>query len=45
VLRVEIARHLGQRSTAVTDRSYRDRDVVANAKAERAFRVIAGGLK
>ena len=40
-----IAAHLGQRSQAVTDRSYRDRDVVANAKQERAFKVIAGGKR
>lgn len=42
---VEIARHLGQRSATVTDRSYRDGNVVANAKAGRAFQVLAGGLK
>ena len=43
VAAIEVARHLGQDSTVVTDRSYRDRSVVANAKMERAFRVIAGG--
>jgi integrase len=41
---IEIARHLGQESPVVTDRSYRDRNVVADAKADRALRVIAGGL-
>lgn len=40
-----VAAHLGQTSTVVTDRSYRDRDVVANAKSQRAFRVIAGGQR
>lgn len=38
-----VARHLGQTSPVVTDRSYRDRNVVADAKQQRAFRVIAGG--
>jgi integrase len=42
---VEIARHLGQTSTTVTDRSYRDGNVVAKARADRAFQVLAGGLK
>lgn len=42
---IAIARHLGQTSPAVTDRSYRDRNVVADAKNERAFQVLAGGLK
>jgi integrase len=42
---IEIARHLGQTSPVVTDRSYRDRTVVADAKAERAFKVLAGGLR
>jgi hypothetical protein len=41
---IEIARHLGQTSPVVTDRSYRDRNVVADAKADRALQVIAGGL-
>jgi integrase len=40
-----VAAHLGQTSTVVTDRSYRDRNVVADAKAERVFRVIAGGRR
>lgn len=44
VAAVHIAAHLGQSSTAVTDRSYRDREVVAQAKQERALRVIQGGL-
>src|SRR5690606_20809210 len=43
VAAIEIARHLGQTSPVVTDRSYRDPNVVAEAKQERAFRVIAGG--
>jgi integrase len=43
VAAIEIARHLGQTSSVVTDRSYRDPAVVADAKAERAFRMIAGG--
>lgn len=38
-----IAAHLGQKSVVVTDRSYRDRDVVEAARAQRAFRVLAGG--
>lgn len=42
---IAVARHLGQTSPVVTDRSYRDRDVVADAKAERAFKVIAGGKR
>jgi integrase len=41
---IAVARHLGQTSSAVTDRSYRDRDVVSDAKTDRAFKVIAGGL-
>lgn len=40
-----VARHLGHASTRVTDRSYRDADVVAAAKQERALRVLAGGLR
>ncbi len=40
-----VSRHLGHASTAVTDRSYRDRNVASDAKNERAFRVIAGGRK
>lgn len=43
VAAVEIARHLGQTSSVVTDRSYRDPAVVAGARQERAFRVLAGG--
>lgn len=42
---IAIANHLGQRSPVVTDRSYRDPNVVANAKTQRAFAVLAGGLK
>jgi integrase len=42
---LEIARHLGQRSTRVTDRSYRDANVIADARAARAFRVIVGGKR
>ena len=38
-----VADHLGQRSTTVTDRSYRDPNVVAAAKQRRAFEVLAGG--
>lgn len=38
-----IARHLGQASSVVTDRSYRDRNVVKAAQQQRAFRVLAGG--
>lgn len=40
-----IAQHLGHTSTAVTDRSYRDRQVTQDARRERAFRVIAGGRR
>lgn len=40
-----IAAHLGQTSTVVTDRSYRDRNTVADAKAQRAFKVLAGGRR
>jgi integrase len=40
-----VARHLGHTSSAVTDRSYRDRQVTQDAKQARAFRVIAGGKK
>ncbi len=40
---IAVARHLGHGSTAVADRSYRDRDVAANARTDRAFQVIAGG--
>ena len=39
-----VARHLGQTSDVVTDRSYRDRNVVADAKASRALKIIQGGL-
>lgn len=42
---VAVANHLGQTSPRVTDRSYRDPNVVAAAKMERAFRVIAGGKR
>jgi integrase len=38
----EIARHLGQVSTVVTDRSYRDRNVVAAAKMERTLQALQG---
>lgn len=38
-----VARHLGHASTAVTERSYRDRDVTASAAAARTFAVLAGG--
>jgi integrase len=38
-----VAAHLGQESEGVTNRSYRDKNVVVNAKTERAFQVIAGG--
>lgn len=38
-----VARHLGHASTTVTDRSYRDPNVTAAAKQQRAFRVLAGG--
>ena len=40
-----VARHLGQTSTTVTDRSYRDPNVVQAAKNERVFRVLAGGKR
>lgn len=40
---VVIAAHLGQTSTAVTDRSYRSKDVVAAAKQGRTLMVLAGG--
>jgi integrase len=40
-----VADHLGQTSIRVTDRSYRDKDVVAAAKQRRALQVLAGGLK
>lgn len=40
---IAVARHLGHGSTAVADRSYRDRDVAAAAKTERALRVFSGG--
>ena len=43
VAAVEIARHLGQTSTRVTDRSYRDRNVVADAQVDRTLRVLSGG--
>ncbi|MGN6107452.1 MAG: tyrosine-type recombinase/integrase [Kofleriaceae bacterium] len=39
-----IAQHLGQRSTVVTDRSYRDRAVVTRARNKRVLTVLAGGL-
>ena len=42
---IEVARHLGQKSERVTNRSYRDRTVTADAKAAQAMRVIAGGRK
>lgn len=45
VAAIEVARHLGQVSTRVTDRSYRDRNVVAGAKTERAFQMLAGGKR
>lgn len=40
---IAVARHLGQTSSVVTDRSYRDPNVVRDAKQERAFKVLAGG--
>jgi integrase len=40
-----IAAHLGQTSSVVTDRSYRDPNVVAEAKQERALRVMQGGVR
>lgn len=40
---IAVARHLGHGSTSVASRSYRDRDVAAAAKADRAFRVLRGG--
>lgn len=40
-----VARHLGHVSTTVTDRSYRDRQVTADARQDRAFQVIAGGKR
>jgi integrase len=40
-----IAAHLGQESSVVTDRSYRDRTIVADARQERGFRIIAGGKR
>lgn len=43
VAAVEIARHLGQTSPRVTDRSYRDRNVVADAKVDRTLRILSGG--
>jgi integrase len=42
---IAVARHLGHASSTVTDRSYRSREVVNDAKQERAFRVIAGGKR
>lgn len=40
-----VASHLGHTSSAVTDRSYRDRQATRDARADRALRVIAGGKK
>jgi integrase len=40
---VAVARHLGHTSSVVTDRSYRDRQVTADARQVRAFEVLAGG--
>ncbi len=40
-----IARHLGQKSERVTNRSYRSASAVENARIERGLRVIAGGKK
>ncbi len=40
---IAVARHLGHTSTRVTDRSYRDRSVAANARTERAVKLLAGG--
>lgn len=45
VAAIEVARHLGQTSPVVTDRSYRDPNVVRDARTERALRVIAGGKR
>lgn len=41
---IAVAAHLGQTSARVTERSYRDRQVSADARSRRAFGVIAGGL-
>jgi integrase len=38
-----VAAHLGQTSSVVTDRSYRDKNVVADAKQGRALTVLQGG--
>jgi len=38
-----VARHLGHTSERVTERSYRDADVAANAAIGRALEVLAGG--
>ena len=40
-----VAAHLGHTSSAVTDRSYRDREVTREATKGRAFKVIAGGKR
>lgn len=40
-----VASHLGHTSSAVTDRSYRDRQVTRDARAERALKVIQGGKR
>lgn len=42
---IAVARHLGQTSPRVTDRSYRDRDVTRAAQQSRALRVLAGGRR
>lgn len=40
-----VAAHLGHTSASVTDRSYRDREVTREARAERTLRVITGGKR
>lgn len=42
---IAIARHLGQTSATVTNRSYRDKNVAADARVERTLRVISGGRR
>jgi integrase len=42
---IAVARHLGQTSPRVTDRSYRDKNVAADARVERGLKLIAGGKR
>lgn len=42
---IDVARHLGHTSTAVTKRSYLDRTTAQDAQQHRAFQVIAGGRR